>query len=295
MNALFPGSPRVGIGLNFAELYVGLAARYDLSGRLLALGRQDVGLGPEALIEMARHHGVSLDAVDELERPLTQESFFRALGFAVVESLDVSDHEDAEHVFDLNRPPADLPESLRSSFDVVLNGGTLEHVFHVVNAMRSSLAMLGDGGVFLHVAPMNNYVDHGFYQISPTWLFDFATANHWEVLESVSICSRLEGRRVRSCEIRPLPPGTFGSYGELDDSPYMHFAAIRRRHDSTLDVIPKQSVYSARQGDPVEEVPRPRSFDAYVVEGGVPVRLAPGHHERRKRSPLSKLLRRRLR
>ena len=91
----------MGINLNFAELFVGAVARYDLSGGLLALGRQDLNFGADALERMARYHGLRLGDLEGDEKHLSQESFFRALGFSAVESLDVSDYEGAEHIFDL--------------------------------------------------------------------------------------------------------------------------------------------------------------------------------------------------
>ena len=73
--------------------------------------------------------------------------------------------------FDLNED--ELPERLVSRFDAVFNGGTLEHVFHVPNALTSITRMLRPGGVVVHVVPCNGWVNHGFYQISPTLMFDY--------------------------------------------------------------------------------------------------------------------------
>jgi hypothetical protein len=93
-------------------------------------------------------------------------SFFSRLGFTAAESLDVSSHEGAQHIFDLNEDR--LPAHLVGRFSAVLNGGTLEHVFHVPNALSSMTAMLEPHGYVIHLLPCNGYVDHGFYQISPT-------------------------------------------------------------------------------------------------------------------------------
>lgn len=70
---------------------------------------------------------------------------FSRLGFPGLQALDISDFEGADHIFDLNQD--ELPEHLTSRFDAVFNGGTLEHVFHVPNALTSITRMLRPGGV----------------------------------------------------------------------------------------------------------------------------------------------------
>jgi hypothetical protein len=59
------------------------------------------------------------------------------LGAREVVSIDVSDHDAATHIMDLNH---DIPPQYKEGFDLVIDGGTLEHVFNypvaVANLMR---------------------------------------------------------------------------------------------------------------------------------------------------------------
>ena len=119
--------------------------------------------------------------VMELDSGGDPRAYFSRLDFSTLQALDISDFEGADHIFDLNED--ELPERLVSQFDAVFNGGTLEHVFHVPNALTSITRMLRPGGVVVHVLPCNGWVNHGFYQISPTLMFDYYTKrqalNHW--------------------------------------------------------------------------------------------------------------------
>ncbi|RYD35456.1 MAG: hypothetical protein EOP87_07330 [Verrucomicrobiaceae bacterium] len=108
------------------------------------------------------------------------ESFFRAIGISRVESMDVSAYESCSLVHDLNNP---IPTEWHSRYDVVFDGGTLEHVFHFPNAIANAMNLVKVGGVFVTATPSNNYNGHGFYQFSPELFFRlFNEASGFEVL-----------------------------------------------------------------------------------------------------------------
>jgi SAM-dependent methyltransferase len=77
-------------------------------------------------------------------------------------------------VLDLNRP---LPAALCDRFDLVYDGGTMEHCFSVADVLGNVVRLAKTGGRIIHHLPLNNWVDHGFYQFSPTLFFDFYEAN----------------------------------------------------------------------------------------------------------------------
>jgi SAM-dependent methyltransferase len=110
---------------------------------------------------------------------ITGEALFKYFGAKEVQSLDMSDHENATVIFDLNS--LDLPGKLYEKFDVVYDGGTIEHVFNIVNAFKNIANMVRKGGIIIHHTPANNYTNHGFYQPSPTLFKDFYEANGFKV------------------------------------------------------------------------------------------------------------------
>lgn len=105
--------------------------------------------------------GSFLERVDDVS---AGEELIEAIGAKTVDSLDASDYEDASIIQNLNQP---LPPELKLSFDVVFDGGTLEHVFDYTTALSNSLALVKPGGWFLSHCPTNMWCGHGFYQLSP--------------------------------------------------------------------------------------------------------------------------------
>jgi SAM-dependent methyltransferase len=123
--------------------------------------------------------GVQSVAPDAAGRRTDQEALFRGLGFDSVESIDFYDAEKPTHVLDLNRP---VPAELHGLYDLVYDGGTTEHCFAAAEALSNALRLAKPGGRIIHHLPVNNWIDHGFYQFSPTLFFDFYGANGCEAL-----------------------------------------------------------------------------------------------------------------
>ena len=113
-------------------------------------------------------------------REIHQDELFGRLGFATVESIDYYPDEKPTHVLDLNLP---VPADLRGQFDLVYDGGTMEHCFNAPQVMRNAASLAASNGLVIHHVPMNNWVDHGFYQFSPTLFFDFYGADAFEDLQ----------------------------------------------------------------------------------------------------------------
>ena len=108
------------------------------------------------------------------------ENFFKWLGAANIHSLDYSAYEGATILHDLNLA---IPESLLGRFDVVFDGGTLEHIYEFPTAVRNCRQMLKPGGLFISVSVANNFLGHGFYQFSPELMWrQFGKANGFDML-----------------------------------------------------------------------------------------------------------------
>lgn len=65
---------------------------------------------------------------------------------------------------------------------LVIDPGTLEHCFHITNALQNMSGMVAVGGIIVHWNPLN-MINHGFYNLNPTFYHDFYTANGFEILE----------------------------------------------------------------------------------------------------------------
>jgi hypothetical protein len=111
-----------------------------------------------------RWHGLE----GKLARVAETSSVLKALGLEV-EYVDIVASRGFEIELDLNQP---APEHLHARYDVVFDGGTLEHCFNVGQVMRNILAFTKVGGYVLHVNPLNFY-NHGFFNFNPTFYHDW--------------------------------------------------------------------------------------------------------------------------
>ena len=168
---------------------------HDLSGHLLMLGRQRwLGgrRGPaKRMFENALKKYLPDLSEEDFANPADEysETFFSRIGFETVDSLDMSDFEQASIIADLG---GEIPEELHDRFDVIYDGGTCEHVFDLPTAYRNIDKMLKTGGVLIGHSPCNNWINHGFYQICPEMVYGF-----WQ---------RSLGYEVLACNLQPLHP-----------------------------------------------------------------------------------------
>jgi SAM-dependent methyltransferase len=227
------------------------AAERPFAGTVATLGRQDVSFTAEQMGAYAKELGVTLRTVDaELSRKpelrsrglIADTTLLGALGFERSVVIDVSSYEDADLLFDLNEPEA--PSELREAFDVILDPGTLEHVFHVPNALANLHAMLREGGRVIHLLPASNYMDHGFYMFSPTFFWDYYNANGWTVntLRLFRHGLRSDRRRWRIYEYDPQTAHEV-NFGSLDNARYGVCCVATKAQGATTGRVPQQGGY----------------------------------------------------
>ncbi len=152
---------------------------------LCLLGVQIIHIEWEDFIYKARCFDLPLkqDILEEIKGkyPIDTYKFFEMLGFSEVHAIDISDYEGADIILDLNQ---ECSEEFKEKFDVIIDGGTLEHVFNIPNAMRVLCGLLKPNGTIIHGSPLSGYVDHGFYSISPTFYLDFYRQNGYRIINS---------------------------------------------------------------------------------------------------------------
>jgi SAM-dependent methyltransferase len=226
--------------------------RRPFSGNLLCLGQPDVYFDYDHLRRMSMTVGVELDSGVEIMPSHSQhfaglgyisgESLFKSMGFESVHALDYSEFEGAAIIHDLN--DAQLPAELHESFDVIIDHGTLEHVFHIPNALQNMFRLLKTGGRLIHSAPTSNLVDHGFYMFSPTFFYDFYTTNRWEI-NSIYVVSMTPRQETEPFFYTEYEPGSFDSvsYGGLGPGMYFTLSFVTKTSESTGHLVPQQGVY----------------------------------------------------
>ena len=205
---------------------------YDVYCALCSMGFEL----PSFVHELSRH---------EMNEHFDSYKFFEWLGFEDIESLDVSDYEGATIIADLNEPVAD---ELKSQYDIIFDGGTLEHVFNVHQAMKNIGDMLKKEGYVIHDVPAHNYSNHGFYMFSPTFFQDYYAANKYRVEELylfnhvANDCSS----EYRSVDCRLIDPMHFYSnvYSRRCDEVSLLICVAKKLSNSTEGHIPIQGLYN---------------------------------------------------
>src|SRR5205823_3708563 len=134
------------------------------TGPVLMLGVQDVPATYDDLCRLFREERCACADVPPAERLLTTSRclwqsggadsvhprvFFHMLGLEGYDDVDFSAIEQPTRIHDLNEP---IPSAWRGRYGLVVDGGTVEHVFDVRTALGNVAALLRVGGDVLHVS-----------------------------------------------------------------------------------------------------------------------------------------------
>jgi SAM-dependent methyltransferase len=92
------------------------------------------------------------------------DELFKFLGAKNYVSSDNSNYEGATLIHDFNLP---IPLEHTNKYTIVLDSGTIEHIFNFPQAIKNCMQALRVGGYYIGITPANNLMGHGFYQFSP--------------------------------------------------------------------------------------------------------------------------------
>lgn len=238
----------MGIARGAVALLLEEARRRPYSGRLLTLGRQTIYTTSAEVFRQFSIFDIQPHGIINLnQNEINDDLLFRWMGFDSVESLDYSDFEGATHLIDLNKDS--LPNHMTEAYDVVIDSGTLEHVFNFPNALKNVSGMLKVGGRLILLSPSSNHLDHGFYMFSPTLFYDYFISNHFSI-ETIYLV-RYSTNLDEMWDAYLYEPEAWRDLhiGGLDDRPYAIFAVVTRQADSTLDAIPQQGYYATHSAN----------------------------------------------
>lgn len=179
----------MGVSLNDAKLLIRMKVDGVSFRRTATLGRQQIFFRPTDLASVVRDSAFSADKVERFFATArdtgSADPLFQLLGAEEIVSLDASDYQGATIRHDLNSP---IEPGLHERFDVVFDGGTLEHVFNFPVAVRNAMEMTAVGGHFVSVTPANNQMGHGFYQFSPELFYNvLSPVNGFRVVQMIAL------------------------------------------------------------------------------------------------------------
>jgi len=235
----------MGLPIDVSLIVIELTNKIN-KGKVLCLGKQVLGFKVRDLINSKSNfrHNIDISVFDkiDLDIELTQELFFNTLGFKHVDTLDVDEYEGANIIFDLNQE--NIPEKLTNTYDFIYDGGTLEHVFNIGTALKSLSIFLKRDGVICHMNPCNGYIDHAFFQISPTLYFDYYLQNNFKILSSVIMEKSIGSKTLNISQdlYRTYSPD-FGIQKAIKG--WIIFSA-KKQNDSLIFINPQQGYYLAK-------------------------------------------------
>jgi hypothetical protein len=211
--------------------------------RTATLGRLNLFVDHRSLDAAFRGSGTPLgDAeIRALRAGGYAEAFLRRLGATETVSIDASPYEGASLTHDMNLP---VGAEHKQKFSVVIDGGTLEHIFNFPVAIRNCMEMVEIGGHFFAHTMANNFMGHGFYQFSPELFYRvFSAENGFKVHRVVAFESRVG--RARWYEARD--PSAIGERVELINGrqTYLMVHAERIADVPMFAAPPQQADYSA--------------------------------------------------
>ena len=251
----------------------------------LMIGRQWLGVTPDVTAAICRVHNCTAPPPPSSDRTFA-EPFFEMLGAKHVDSLVFSTFEGATVQHDLNQP---LPAALHAKYDLVFDGGTLEHVFNFPQALKSCMELVRPGGHFVQVSNANNFMGHGFWQISPELIYrSMSAANGYEVIAVMVREIHFNARTAGKFHLA-LDPDALGWRVELSNRRPTYIITIARRTgDGPIFAdAPQQSDYQRLwdTGDgAVAAVQRPGLKTSAIAAAR---KIIPAHVERALRRPFA--------
>lgn len=175
--------------------------KYKFKGPVLTFGNQDIYANENDIKQWADKEEITLSQPKEILYSTSGDvskinkkavNYIHAITFFEFIGIDKKDYYDIDkfafdkpHILhDLQYP---INKKYHNFFNLVIDSGTLEHIFDVKSVMENIIRITKTGGYVLQLIPAQNFINHGFYQFSPTFFYDFYTNNGFKIIESYII------------------------------------------------------------------------------------------------------------
>lgn len=222
------------MGIDFAlvRFFDHCAELTPIDGPMLALGSLTLRESEPEIEAFARKHSYDRLLREKDVASLMQERY----GIARYVSCDINGLADIELDFS-----KELPAAHRGAYASILNGGTLEHILDIQQALENIHDATRKGGLMLHTTPVT-WFDHGYFNINPALFHMLAAANGYEtVAEGYYFCAGSWPGQVRPeviiKDVDATAPGFGAAYnaifsGRSLPALAMHLACLRKTLDA---------------------------------------------------------------
>lgn len=155
-----------------------------------------------------------------------------------LDSVDYSDYESPTYTRDFNQP---IDQNLYSKYDVIFDGWSTEHMFNPMQAFYNYHNMLRIWGYYIGILPMNNHVNHWFYQFSPDFFYSLFSQERWYKTSCFAF------RNSKRYKIKDLREFDEVYHANLTISSYPNLIYVISQKIEEKDIFleyPKQTVYN---------------------------------------------------
>lgn len=209
--------------------------------RTAMIGRQELHVSSASLCKALLESG--FPSPDALATHLLDqeqgyaEPLLALLGATEIRSFDAAAYEGATDVHDFNQP---IDADVTGRFSLVLDSGSLEHVFNFPIAIANCMALTEVGGHFVAITAANNWCGHGFYQFSPELFFRVFCAENGFRVERMIVAECPDGAWLEVAD-----PGRVRERVMLVNRRPTYLLVIARRVGASqrMALAPQQSDY----------------------------------------------------
>lgn len=211
--------------------------------RTAMIGRQTLNMPESHFIDVMKNESGFTESAEvwkEMYSGRYAEKLLKYLGAATADSFDFSDYEQATFVHDFNAP---ISGEHKNKYTLVIDGGSLEHIFNFPIAIKNCMEMTASGGHFISITPSNNNFGHGFYQFSPELFYRVLNADNGF---SMKLMYYYDDKFSPNWKSVADPDKVRKRVTLINDRPVMLILLAQRENITSLfDKIPQQSDYQA--------------------------------------------------
>ncbi|MFC1565400.1 hypothetical protein ACFL4B_00425 [Candidatus Neomarinimicrobiota bacterium] len=207
--------------------------------KIITIGRQGLHLSRYDANEILTSMGFTKNESNNIfSNNSFSEPFLELLGAEYIDSIDATDYEGATITHDLNLP---IPDKLKSKYSLVIDSGSLEHIFNFPIAIKNCMELIKKNGYYLGITPTNNLLGHGFYQFSPELFYRcFNESNGFKIIKMYFF---IDKKNASFYEV--IDPFLVNDRVTLTNSysSYIYILAQRIKMVKIFEKIPQQNYY----------------------------------------------------
>ena len=274
----------MGLMPSHIRMFIKMQKKYKFSGAACVLGNQEVWATPEDIEQYCNEAEQTFKAASQIKRHTSRlfdgdpdlskiandfihaKTFFEMMGFDQYVDIDNFEYDQPALLHDMNLP---LPEHVHDQFDLVVDGGTVEHIFDIAQVMENMVNMVRVDGCVMHLASFD--MDHGFYGLSPCFFHDYYRANGFSDFSCYIMATDYSNVLEQYKKHRPYFEYEYGmdlSCLLSTSSSWLIFFSARKIKKLEAPLVPTQGMFEPSEG---QELRQSKSF----FRDHIPVFLQP--------------------